>query len=210
MPFAATTRRRFQHDGIADLRRHLLRLLRRLQAREVPGTNGTPAFSISWRARVFDPIISIEAALGPMNLTPALGTGLGKFRILRKKSVAGMNRVRAAAFCDVKDLDDIEIGLGRGCGANGVGFIGHQNVQRSAIHIGKDRNRGNPQLAAGANHPHRDLPPIRDENLLEHECMWRERPARAAAAWTWPCSKALFLTRRAIYFAAAAGRRALR
>ena len=37
----------------------------------VPGTIGTPAFFISSRARVFEPIASIALAGGPMNVTPS-------------------------------------------------------------------------------------------------------------------------------------------
>jgi hypothetical protein len=37
----------------------------------VPGTIGTPAACISSRARVLEPIASIAAAGGPMNVTPA-------------------------------------------------------------------------------------------------------------------------------------------
>ncbi len=36
-----------------------------------PGTIGTPAPDMISRARVFEPIISIELAGGPMNTTPA-------------------------------------------------------------------------------------------------------------------------------------------
>ena len=117
-------------------------------------------------------------------LDAGAGTGLGELRILRKESVAGMNCVRATAFRDVKNFCDVEVRLRRSCSANRIGLICHQNVQRGAIHIRKDGNRGNPQLAAGTNHPHRDLSPISDKNLLEHELCGRERPARAAAAPT--------------------------
>jgi hypothetical protein len=47
--------------------------------REVPGTKGIPAFSMAWRARVFDPIASIAAAVGPMNFTPASTQALANF-----------------------------------------------------------------------------------------------------------------------------------
>src|SRR5206468_8884994 len=46
--------------------------------REVPGTNGTPAFSICWRARVFDPMRSMEAGLGPINFMQASPQALAK------------------------------------------------------------------------------------------------------------------------------------
>ncbi len=47
--------------------------------REVPGTKGTPARSIACRARVFDPMASIAAAVGPMNFTPASTQALANF-----------------------------------------------------------------------------------------------------------------------------------
>ena len=37
----------------------------------VPGTTGTPTFSMACRARVFDPINAIDSGLGPMNFTSA-------------------------------------------------------------------------------------------------------------------------------------------
>ncbi len=103
-----------------------------------------------------------------MNFMSCAGTGLSKRRIFREKTVARMNRVRAAAFRDLQNLVDVEIRLSRSCGANGVGLVRHQNMQSGAIDIGKDSSRENSQLAAGANHPHRDLSPIGDKNLLEH------------------------------------------
>src|SRR5882724_5804652 len=80
-----------------------------------------------------------------------------------------MNRVRAAMFRDLQNLVDVEIGLTRSRGANGIGLVCHQYVQGDAIHLGINRNRKNPQLAAGPNDPHRDLPPVGNENLLEHD-----------------------------------------
>ena len=43
-----------------------------------PGTNGTPAFFMCWRALVLEPIISIDSGVGPMNLTPASRQALAK------------------------------------------------------------------------------------------------------------------------------------
>ena len=80
-----------------------------------------------------------------------------------------MNRIRAATFCDREDFVNVEVRLGRGSGANGVGLVRAQDMQSGAIHIGIDRRGEDSQFAAGANDPHRDLSPISDENLLEHD-----------------------------------------
>ena len=44
----------------------------------VPGTIGTPAFFISSRARVLEPIASIALAGGPMNVIPFSSSALAK------------------------------------------------------------------------------------------------------------------------------------
>ncbi len=92
-----------------------------------------------------------------------------KLRVFRKKAVARMDGVGATAFRDLQNLVDVEVRLSRGCSTDGERFIRHQNMQRGAIHIRIDRHRGNSQLAAGTDDPHRDLPPISDKNLLEHD-----------------------------------------
>ncbi len=43
-----------------------------------PGTIGTPAFSMIWRASVFDPIASIAFGGGPMKVTLAFSAALAK------------------------------------------------------------------------------------------------------------------------------------
>ncbi len=115
-----------------------------------------------------------------------------------------MNRIRAAALRNFKNFCDVEIRLRRSCSADGVSLVGHQNVQRGAVHVGKDGNRRNTQLAAGTNHPHRDLPPIGDKNLLEHELnvgasaplvLQRHRPKRLFGYFLFRPSRASHVSR---------------
>ena len=66
------------------------------------------------------------------------------------------------------DFLQVEIGFGRGRRSQVVGLIGATHVQRAAIHIRIDGNRGYTHFAAGANHAYRDFPAVGNENLLEH------------------------------------------
>ncbi len=51
----------------------------------VPGTIGTPAFCISSRAAVFEPIASIALAGGPMKTIPALSQAAAKAAFSARK-----------------------------------------------------------------------------------------------------------------------------
>jgi hypothetical protein len=51
----------------------------------VPGTIGTPAFFISSRARVLEPIASIALAGGPMNVMPASSKRFAKAAFSARK-----------------------------------------------------------------------------------------------------------------------------
>ena len=62
--------------------------------RSVPGTTGAPAAMATRRAEVFDPILRIASAGGPMNTIPADARGLREIRVLAQEAVAGMNRFR--------------------------------------------------------------------------------------------------------------------
>jgi hypothetical protein len=52
---------------------------------ELPGTNGTPAASMARRALVFEPMIFIDLALGPMNFTPAFSQASAKAAFSERK-----------------------------------------------------------------------------------------------------------------------------
>src|SRR3989304_1226529 len=58
--------------------------------------------------------------------------------------------------------------LAWGSGADGVGFVGETNVERSAVGVAVNGNRGDAQLAAGAQEADGDFPAIGDEDFAEH------------------------------------------
>ena len=53
--------------------------------RDVPGTKGTPTRSIACLARVFEPIASMAAAVGPMNLIPVSAQARANFAFSERK-----------------------------------------------------------------------------------------------------------------------------
>ena len=55
----------------------------------VPGTIGTPAFSISSRALVLEPIASIALDGGPMNTVPVSSSALAKAAFSARKPYPG-------------------------------------------------------------------------------------------------------------------------
>ena len=134
-----------------------------------PGTKGTPAFFMCWRALVLEPIISIDSGVGPMNLMPASRQARGKARVLREKAVAGMDRLGAAAPRHVEDLVDVEVRLARRRWTDVVGVVGLAHVQRLAVHVGEDGDRLDAHLAAGANDADGDFAAVGDQNSFEHE-----------------------------------------
>ena len=110
----------------------------------------------------------MAAAVGPMNLTPASTQAWAKRGVLGEEAVAGMDGLGAAAAGDVEDLVDVQVGLAGGRRADVVGLVRLAHVERGAIDVGEDGDRADTHLAAGANHAHRDLTAIGDQDLLEH------------------------------------------
>ena len=80
-----------------------------------------------------------------------------------------MYRVGAAKLGDSQDLADIQIGFPGGGRADMVCLIGFPHVERGAVDVGEDRDRGNAHLAAGANDAHCNLSAVGNQNLLEHK-----------------------------------------
>ncbi len=62
-----------------------------------PGTIGTPAASISARARIFEPMASIASGDGPMNTSPASAQARANVGVLGKEAVAGMDGLGTGA-----------------------------------------------------------------------------------------------------------------
>ncbi len=63
---------------------------------------------------------------------------------------------------------DVEVALGRRLPAEGVGLVGEAHVQGVAVELGVHGDGGDPELPAGADDPHRDLPPVGDQDLGQH------------------------------------------
>jgi hypothetical protein len=68
----------------------------------------------------------------------------------------------------VEDAVDREVALGRRRRPQEVRLVGVRDVQRGAIALGIDADRADPELAQRAEDADRDLPPVGDENLVEH------------------------------------------
>ena len=69
---------------------------------------------------------------------------------------------------DIENFVDIEIGLTGRRSADRIGFVGLAYVQRSAVYIGINHDRGNSHFVARAQDAHRDLAAIGYQNFLEH------------------------------------------
>ncbi len=126
---AAAARRGFQHDGISNARRDFVRLLDGFQPARRPRHKGNagPLHGL--------PRLGLRAhrvhrrGCRTDELHAGIGTGPGKFRILGKKSVAGMDGVRSGSRGHVKNFLDIEVGLRSGGCPDGISLIGFANVQ---------------------------------------------------------------------------------
>ena len=103
----------------------------------------------------------------------------GEVGVLGEEAVAGVDGVGAAAGDGVEDGVGVEVALGRGDPAQGVGLVGQADVERPPVEVGVHRDRGDAQLLAGADDPHRDLGPVGDEDFPEHE-----RAPMVQACWT--------------------------
>ncbi len=98
---------------------------------------------------------------------PALAE-VGEVSVLGEESVTRVDGLRAAALRDLEDPLHPEVGLGGGRWTAGVGLVGVAHVEGVAVHVGVDGHRLDAHFVAGADHPHRDLAPVGDEDLLEH------------------------------------------
>ncbi len=94
----------------------------------------------------------------------------GEVGVLGEEAVAGVDRLGAAALDRAEDDVGVEVALGRGVPTQRVGLVGVPHVQRVTIEVGVDGDRADPELAAGAHHPNRDLAAVRDENFPEQRC----------------------------------------
>ena len=111
-----------------------------------------------------------------------LGDGPGEVGVLREEAVAGVDGVGPALLDDVEDGLGVEVALGRRLAPEGVGLVGQADVEGVAVELGVDGDRGHAQLPAGPDHPDGDLPPVGDEDLLQHAAPFESDGRRTVGA----------------------------
>ena len=77
-----------------------------------------------------------------------------------------MDCIRSRAAGNIENQIAAQIALCRRRRAEAVSFIGVKHMERGAVGVGVDRHCSQPHLAAGANHPQRNLAAVRNQDLL--------------------------------------------
>lgn len=95
-------------------------------------------------------------------------TDLSEIGILGKETVAGMNGVGIRDLCRRKDAWDVEVTFFAGRRSDADRFVGEPHMQRIPVGGRIHGDCSNAQLLAGPNDPQGDLPPISDQDLIEH------------------------------------------
>jgi hypothetical protein len=104
-------------------------------------------------------------------------------RVLGQEPVPRVDRVGARLDGGLDDPIHPQVAVAGGCGADLDRPVRDLRVHRAAVGLGADRDRLDPQVAAGADHADRDLPAVGDEDAA------RARPAETAspsAIWNVP------------------------
>jgi len=89
-------------------------------------------------------------------------------RVFRQEAVAGMNRLGAGDLAGRDDRGEVQVALPRRRRADAHGLVGHADVHRVGVGGRMDGDGPDAHLAAGADHPQRDLAAVGDEDLVEH------------------------------------------
>ena len=130
-----------------------------------------------------------------MNTVPC-SSSAGEGGVLGQEAVAGVDRLGAGALDHVEQLVDHQVALARRAGTEQVGLVGALDVQRVAVELGVDGDRGDPQLLAGTDDSDRDLAAVGDQDLREHAAahftgrgaLGRREPGATAALTTIPAA----------------------
>src|SRR6185312_13427971 len=77
-----------------------------------------------------------------------------------------MNCVGSGAVCNFEDQIAAQVALRGRRRAQAISLVSMKHVQRGAVGIGVDRYRPQSHLAAGSNHPQRDLTAIGNQNFV--------------------------------------------
>jgi hypothetical protein len=78
-----------------------------------------------------------------------------------------VDRVGARPLRRVEHALGDEVGFARWRGPDAVGLVGHADVERAGVGVGKDRHGSDSALAAGTHHPDGDLAAVRYEHFAD-------------------------------------------
>ena len=87
----------------------------------------------------------------------------GELGVLAKKTVAGVDGVRAGGLRRGDHLVDHQVRFAAGCGAEQYGLVGEAYVGGVAIRFAVHGHGGQAHAAGGAHHAQGDLPPVCDQ-----------------------------------------------
>src|SRR5580698_6378077 len=118
-----------------------------------------------------------------------LGDGAGEVGVLGEEAVTGVDGVGAALLDGAEDRLGVEVALGRRLAAEGVGLVGHADMQGVAIEVGVHGHRADAELAARPDDPDGDLTTICNKDLLNHAGLSSVRRTFTIARTLWcvPC-----------------------
>src|SRR5437867_93378 len=174
----APAQRRLDHEGIADLAgRRAQRIVtgHRLE-RSRNRRDAQPARDPARRRLVAQR--ADRSRRRPDEDEPGGAAGLGEPGILGEKPVARVDGVGAGGLGDAHQLVDREVTLGRRGRPERVRLVGHEDVECLAVSLREHGHRGDPLLAAGADHPHRDLASVRHQDLGDLHLVVPQRPSK--------------------------------
>ena len=135
----------------------------------VPGTIGAPPRRAALRELdTLSPISSIAVGRRADERDAHGGDRPGEVGVLGEEAVAGVHPVGAALLDGVEDRLGVEVALGRGLPAEGVGLVGEADVERVAVEFGVHRDGLDAELAGSADDTDGDLSTVGDQDLLEH------------------------------------------
>ena len=90
--------------------------------------------------------------------------GPGERRVLRQEAVTRVDRIGPGPARGVQHLLGHQVGLRRCPPPDRHGEVGVPDERRARIRVGVDRDGLQAHPVCGADHPARDLPPVRDED----------------------------------------------
>ena len=102
----------------------------------VPGTTATPARMAARREEILSPISTMASGGGPIKATPEVGDGAGEVGVLGVEAVAGVHAVGPDCADGVEDGLGVQVALGRGLPAEGVGLVSQADVEGFAVELG--------------------------------------------------------------------------